>query len=220
MKKISAIVLLISFAVNAFAGKGIVVEQKLVTEHSGASIGVTWYVSDNGCKMKLTFGDDKVKNSTTYFIPNTQTGSLYMYNDAAVPAGVNKTYYSTPVSSITADKIKDGSSLTVTKTGETKEIGGFTCEKIIITTTTTETETWVTKDFKPDFYKYYAYFRNSYELAGLSQEKIKGVPLQSVTKDLSGKVISQTNFVSATKTDLKETEFTVPSDYVAAPQKN
>jgi hypothetical protein len=170
--------------------------------------------------MKLTFGDDKIKNSTTYFIPDTKTANLLMYNDAAVPAGVNKTYYSTSVNSISPDKSTQTGAMTVTKTGETKEIGGFTCEKIIITTTTTETETWVTKDFKPDFYKYYPYFRNSYELAGLSQEKIKGMPVQSVTKDLSGKVISQTDFISATKTDLKETEFTVPSDYVAAPKKN
>ena len=75
---------------------------------------------------------------------------------------------------------------------------------------------WITTDFKPDFYKFYPYFQNSYELMGLNEEGIQGFPLQSVTKDISGNVLSSYSLVSVAQKDLSGADFAVPADYKSA----
>ncbi len=79
-----------------------------------------------------------------------------------------------------------------------------------------ETEMWVTKDFQPNFYQFYKFFRNDYALLGLNEESIKGVPLQITTKDLSGNVMISATPVSASKTELPESTFKVPAGYELA----
>jgi hypothetical protein len=97
-----------------------------------------------------------------------------------------------------------------------KEIGGLKCEKLVMTTNKTVTEMWVTKDIKAEFYQNYPYFINSFELLGLSEEKIKGIPMSSVTKDLSGKVINAYEFVLAAVVEHSDAEFKVPAGFVEA----
>jgi hypothetical protein len=219
MKKLLTILMIIAFTGQIFAGKGIIVEQKYNSPNAlGAGVSMVWYVTDGACKLKMIFGDKTVAPSNTYFIPDVKSGSILSYNESAVPPGVKKSYFVIPSDKIQSDKGMEGP-VTVTKTGETQDISGFTCEKIVVKTASTETEIWVTKDLKVDFYKYYPYFKNNYELLGLYQEKIKGMPLSSVTKDLNGKVISSLELVSATKADLKDSDFQVPAEYEAPVRK-
>lgn len=214
MKKIISIAILVFTITSLFASKGLVVTQKLSDASlKGATVNVTWYVTETQCKLKMQFSDGNVK-TTTWFIPNIETKQLLTYTEGAVPAGAEKVFYSVP-----AESIKGGlnvSRVSVNKTGETKTISGIACEKIIIKTNRTTTEMWVTKDFKADFYKFYPFFLNSYELLGLNEEAIQGFPISSVTKDNAGAVISSYDLVSATSAELSASDLTVPSEYKSA----
>lgn len=200
----------------AFAGKGIIVEQKFTGSTAlGTSITITWYVTDNACKMKMTFSDGTTK-TVSDFIPDPKGSQLLLYNEAGAPSTGVKTYFVTPLSSIKPPANVDATGLKVNRTGETQNINGVKCEKVIVNTTTTETEMWVTTDFKCNFYQFASYFRNSYELLGLSAEKMKGFPVKSVTKSLDGTVLSNYDATSVSQTDLADTEFQVPAEYVKA----
>ena len=207
---IAAFVLICSFS---YAAKGLIVTQKFTDANVKADMTVTWYVTASNCKMKMTFKDEVV-NTTNWFFPDVNNSLLLTYGEGAVPAGVQKAYYAIPVKNIKADESMNAARLTLTKTGETKSLSGFNCEKIVFKTNRNITEMWVTKDFKPDYYKFFPFFQNSAELMGLSEEKIQGFPLSSVTKDLSGKVISSSELISAETAELSESDFKVPSDYV------
>jgi hypothetical protein len=139
---------------------------------------------------------------------------LLMYAEGAVPAGAQKAYYSIPTQNIKADKQIDISRVKVERTGEMKTIMGVPCEKIIGRTNKTITEMWVTTVFKTDYYLFYPFFQNSFELLVLNEEKIQGFPLSSVTKDLTGKLIISTEVVSASITNLSASDFMVPAEYI------
>jgi hypothetical protein len=211
MKKIFSMVVSLVFVTGLFAAKGLVIVQKYTdAAGKGAAMQVTWSVTETQCKMSLTFADGKV-NSTTYAVPDVANGKLITYSDGVAPGAGQKRYFSVPVQSIKS--AIEVSRVNVTQTGETKTISGILCEKVIVKTNHTTTEMWITKDFKADLYKFYPYFQSSYELMGLSQESLKGVPLESVTKDNGGSVISSFELVSATGSELSPADFTVPADY-------
>ncbi|MDB5281355.1 MAG: hypothetical protein JWO06_430 [Bacteroidota bacterium] len=216
MKKIFSIVFLLAFTASLFAANGIVVTQKYAGVAEKGSVTVTWYVTATQCKMKMDFQSADV-TSTTWFIPDLSTGNLLTYGEGPVPAKVSKTYYSIPAKSIQSNL--NVSRVSVNRTGETKTLMGMLCEKVIVKTNKTITEMWVTKDFKADYYKYYAFFQSSYELMGLSEESLQGFPLESVTKDLTGNVITSLNLTSAKSSDLTSADFNVPADYKAADLK-
>jgi hypothetical protein len=214
MKKIFSIVVAMIAGSGLFASQGLVVTQKYTDAASkGATVTVTWYITATQCKMKMSYADDKV-NSTTYFIPDVANGKLLTYSDGAVPGGGDKRFYSVPVQSIKSNI--DVSRVTVTKTGEVKTIGGMVCEKVTVKTNRSTTEMWITKDFKPDYYTFFAFFQSSYELMGLSQESLQGIPLESVTRDNAGAVMSSFQLVSASNADLSAGDFTVPVEYKSA----
>ncbi len=211
MKRVVSIVTLIMFVASAFAGKGLIVIQKYVDANAkGSTVTVTWYVTATQCKMKMEFSDAKV-NTVNWFIPDVANGKLLTYTEGAVPVGTQKAFYSIPVQSIKSDM--NASRLSVNKTVETKTVSGMVCEKIIVKTNRSITEMWVSKDFKADYYKFSSFFQNSFELMGLNEEKLQGFPLSSITKDNSGKVISSYDLISATSSELTESDFTVPAEY-------
>jgi hypothetical protein len=214
MKKILIIALSITYSLGLFAGNGYVITQKYNdATNKNATVSVTWYVSETKCKLKMDFADDKVK-TTSYFIPDLASGKMFTYSDGVVPGASQKRYYTIPVQSVTSNI--NVSRVSINQTDETKTIAGMTCQKIIIKTNKTTTEMWVTKDFKADFYKYAAFFQNSYELIGLSQESIQGFPLESVTKDNAGTIINSYELVSASSNEFNDADFSVPADYVSA----
>lgn len=214
MKKIITTVVFAVVTILSFADKGIVVTQEYFDANAkGAKVNVTWYVTASQCKMKMEFSDVKV-NTVNWFIPDASTNNLLMYAEGAVPSGAQKTFFSIPVQNIKADM--NASRVSVNTTGETKTVSGMLCEKIIVKTNKSITEMWVTKDFKPDYYKFYPFFQNSFELMGLSEEKIQGFPLSSVTKGNTGKVISSCDLISVTSSELTESVFTVPAEYKSA----
>jgi uncharacterized protein DUF4412 len=215
MKKTFVVILSLLFVVSAFAAKGLVIKQKVAGGMSSdANITITWYVSETQCKMKMEYHDEKL-NSVNDFIPDLASGKLLMYNEGSPAKGGNPTYFAIPQS-----EIKGGEGMpaqvTLTRTGETKTILGIACEKMVVKSSNSTTEMWVTTDFKADYYKFAPFFRGSYELLALSQQNIQGVPLQSTTKDNSGKILSSTELISASLTDISAAEFSVPSGYSAA----
>lgn len=216
MKKGLAIIsALLLMAQVALAGKGLIVEQKYTTSlGTSANITVTWYITDNAVKMKMTFSDGTV-NTVSSFIPDKKTASMLSYNEAAAKDG-KKTYFSVPVDKIHTPAGMDATNVKVTRTGETQNLSGFTCEKVIVTTTNSITEMWVTKDFKASYFQFAPYFRSSYEMLGLSQEQLKGFPLKSETKDLTGKVLSAYDLLSAKQAEISDSEFQVPAGYEKA----
>lgn len=216
MKKTTVIAFLTLSLYSVFAGQGYVVKQQYTgSGANGAVVQVTWYITETQCKLKMEFADAKV-NTVTWFIPSVQSNSLLTYTEGNVPAGVEKAYYTIPVSTVQADKSMNASRITVSKTGETKNISGILCEKVIIKTNKSTTEMWLTKDFKADFYRYFPYFQNSFELIGLFEEKIQGFPLLSTTKDNSGNVLASYQLITITPTELQDADFTVPADYKSA----
>ncbi len=213
MKKSALFLVLACLASGVFAGKGLVVTQKYTTETVGQSISVTWYVTDTKCKMKMQYSDKDINGTTTYFIPDVAAGKLLTYSDGPVPANSVKAYFTIPVQNI---KSSNSIMLTVEKTGEVKDINGFKCEKVIAKSAGSITEMWVTVDFKADCTKFAAFFKNSYELNALNQGKITGFPVSSVTKDASGNVISSTEVLSVSSSEISDGEFSVPADYKSA----
>jgi len=214
MKKIFSVFFAVALSTGLFASNGMVITQTFKDAgNGGASVTVTWYVSQTQCKLKMAYADDKV-NTTTYFIPDAASGTLLTYSDGTAPGAQQKNYFSIPVQNIKSNA--DVTRVNVTRTGETKTLGGMLCEKVIIKTNRSITEMWLTTDFKPDFYKFSPFFQSSIELLGLNQDGIQGVPLESTTKDNAGTVISSYTLVSAQNTELNAGDFTVPSDYKSA----
>ncbi len=212
MKKLGLATLILIHSLATQAQKGIILEQTYTAKNlPGKDVAVTWLVTDNNCKMKMKFPES---NGNTYFLPDLKGGVIRTYNDGPVPEKVKPTYFE-----VSLDKVSGGSEtavsrVTVKQTGEIKTIGSFKCEKIVVTTNKGETEMWVTKDYKPEFYRYAGFFKSSIELTALAEEKIKGVPLESVTKDAAGNVISRYAFKTATQQEISASEFSVPSGFV------
>lgn len=214
MTKYTSFLLLLVTALFSNAGNGIIATQKYTDANTKANITVTWYVSESNCKMKMEFSDEKV-NSVNWFIADAANTQLLTYTEGAVPAGVSKMYFAIPLQNIKAAGA-GAASIKVEKTGETKTISGINCEKMVIATEQHVTEMWVTKDLPVGFYKFTSFFQNNFEMAGLNAEKISGFPLQSVTKDKSGKVINSYSLVSASSSELSPNDFTVPGEYKLA----
>jgi hypothetical protein len=214
-------VLAIFISALSFAEKGMVITQKMGGMNGNVQVNTTWYVTPHDCKMKMDFSDGTVK-STNWFIPDAKNGKLLMYTEGAVPAGAQKSFYSIPVHDINPSKSMNPSRVKVERTGETKTISSILCEKVIARTNKTITEMWVSQSFQPEFYNFYSFFQDSYELMALSEERIAGFPVSSVTKDTAGKVISSSEALSASFTELTESDFKVPAEYKSvnqAPQK-
>ena len=205
----SMFLLLLSFFANA--EKGIIATQKYFDANTSANITVTWYVTESNCKMKMEFSDG-MANSVNWFIAAAANAQLLTYTEGAVPSGVAKTYFTIPIQNIKGDKVLGTSRVKVQKTGETKSLSGFNCEKLIVTTGQNTTEMWVTKDFSAGFFKFASFFQSSFELAGLSEERIGGFPLQSTTSAIGGKVINSYSLISASSSELNATDFTVPAE--------
>ncbi|HLP49345.1 MAG TPA: DUF4412 domain-containing protein [Chitinophagales bacterium] len=207
------LIILFVFAATALqAGNGLTVTQKYVAGASGQNIMVTWYVTASQCKMKMLFSD-KDLNTNTFFIPDVAGGQLLTYSDGPVPVGVQKTYFAIPVQNI---KAKTAGGYTIQHTGETKLVSGINCEKIIATGASTVTEMWVTKDFTAPFYRFASFFKTDLALQVLSEAKLEGFPVSSVTRDLNGNVTSSSELVSASTTDLADAEFKIPAEYKSA----
>ncbi|MBK7148784.1 MAG: DUF4412 domain-containing protein [Bacteroidetes bacterium] len=209
--KRNLVLLLMAAVVTLNAQKGVILEQKMTAKNlPGKTISVTWLVTNTSCKLKMQFPEAK---GVSHFIPDLKAGMLYTYNDGPTPDGVKKSFFAASLDKIQSSNETAVSRIVVKQTGETKDIGGFKCEKIIASTSKGDTEMWVTKDFKPEFYKYEAFFKSNWEMMALREERIKGLPLSSVTKDAAGNVLNAYEFVSITSTDISETEFSVPAAY-------
>ena len=213
MKKTLSTAIFSLLGLALFAGNGLIVVQKMGgSEANNMGVTMTWYVTNTQCKLKMDLHDDKV-NTSNWFIPDLGQGALLSFPEST--DGGDKVFYSIPVQSISTKEAAPNR-IALNKTGETKTISGYVCEKVIVKTNKTITEMWLTKEFKPELYKFANFFQSSYEFKGLGEESLEGFPMESTTRDLGGKVISSLSFVSATSADLKAEDFMVPADYKSA----
>jgi hypothetical protein len=178
-----------------------------------ASMSATWYISGERLKLKLDFSS-KEGQTETFFIPQKEKAILLSYTIAAK----DKVYYEIPAASIEPQKDMAAKRLTVKATGEKKKINGITCEKITAKSDNAVLEMWVAPwDIKA--YAYQAYFRSNLEFQALSEIEMSGFPLESVTKDLSGKIISSFSLESLAEGALNASEFSAPEGYSKAATK-
>jgi Domain of unknown function (DUF4412) len=198
----------------AVAGPGVVITQKYAASDvpAGAVVTVTWYVTQTQCKMKMEYKDDKT-NTVNWFLPQFGIGKLQIYTEGDVPAGAQKAYYEVSPQDIKPTGATNVARISVQKTGEIKNIGGFNCEKMIVKTNKGTTEMWVTTDFKPDYFKFYPFFQTSTALMGLNEESIQGFPIEYIIKDNLGNITGSNTFISASKADINDTEFKLPAEY-------
>jgi hypothetical protein len=203
-------------SIHCFAWQGTFKQKYTSATNKGTSVTVTWYVTDTDCKMQMDFEGQDIK-STTFFLPDLKGSQLLTYTVGGVTnvkfPDTTKKYFAIPLNIIQQNANLGVSRVNVIKTGETKVIQGMNCEKVLVKTNLNETEMWVSKDFQPQFYKFYSCFRSSFEIMGLYEEKMLGFPVQSVTKDLSGQVISSYDILSIQAQELTSKDFTVPTEY-------
>lgn len=203
-------------SIHCFAWQGTFKQKYTSTTNQGSSVTVTWYVTDTDCKMQMDFDGQDIK-STTFFLPDLKGNQLLTYTLGGITnqksADTTKKYFAIPLNIIQQNANTGVSRVSVVKTGETKVIQGMNCEKVLVKTNLNETEMWVSKDFQPQFYKFYSCFRSSFEIMGLYEEKMNGFPVSSVTRDLSGKVVSSYEILSVQAQELTSKDFTVPAGY-------
>jgi hypothetical protein len=76
-----------------------------------------------------------------------------------------------------------------------------------MTTASSITETEVSKMIDINLAAYASFFKNDYALLALIKSGQSGFPLNSVTKDKNGKIISKTTIVSIRKIPVSESYF-------------
>jgi len=216
MKKQLITIFVVALTMQAFAWQGVIKQKYFSTGNKGTNVTVSWYLTNTECKMQMDFDGENIKSST-YFIPDFAGNRLLTYTEGGITnlkhVDSTKNYFAIPLEIIQQNAQTGVTRLSVVKTGETKSIQGFICERVLVKTNLDETEMWVTKDFAPEFYKFYTFFRSSTELMALNDEKMSGFPIQSVTKDFSGKVVSSYELLSVQAKEFKTTDFNVPAGY-------
>lgn len=211
-KKSVLVFLLLVTGTFLFAAKGLIVAQKYNTGKASEQVTVTWYITETQCKLKMQFGDKEIQPINSFFLPDIQNHKFYTYSDGVTATGGTKTYYTIPVSSIQ----DNANAASLERTGVTKIISGYNCEKMLVSAAGKQTEMWVTKDFPAQMFRFAAFFKSSTELKGLASNHTPGVPLVSVTKGNTGQVVNSYELISVTTAEIPESEFAVPSEYKSA----
>jgi hypothetical protein len=178
--------------------EGIVEMRQLSAE--GVTHDVTWYIK----KDKIAF-EIKTKSETgtmkMRFIPQPKQNSMLMV--VTTPQGENKNEISTR--DISSDIDMSRSEVKETGTKTSADFGELTL--LTITTPDAITETEIAKGVDVDLSKYAAFLKNDYAVQALIKSRQVGFPLNSVTKDKSGKVISKSSVISIKKTAVSDNYF-------------
>jgi hypothetical protein len=195
MKKGSAIlsILLFLFAGNIFAQKAF--EGKVVfnVQANGEKQVMDYYAKDNKFRME-------VPNQGGYIIFDSKASKMYILMDA------QKMYMETPIDASNSTE----SAGSIKKTGETKKILGYDCEKFLFDQDASKGESWMTKDLGS-----FMFFTESQQGMADWQKEILNegyFPLE-VTEYSNGKVESSYNVTEVTPQELSSDMFTIPSSY-------
>lgn len=178
----------ISFAQDAFEGKVI-----FAVEEGGEKQVMDYYAKDKKFKMDMPdkggsvlFDSNKLK---MYVVMDEQ--KMYMESDMF------------PMSTASAGS--------VIKTGETKNILGYECEKFVFEQKDMNGEAWMTKELGAFMF----FMESQQEMPGWQSEVLDAgyFPLHVTEYDKSGNVESIYNVIEVTPMELSADLFKVPSSY-------
>lgn len=180
-----------SFSQNAFQGK---VVFSVVAD--GEEQVMDYLAKDNKFRME-------VPDEGGYMLFNTKTSKMYIVMDE------QKMYMETDLQGMGNDS--EGSAGSFTKTGETKNILGYDCEKFLFVDEDSKGEAWMTKELGSFMF----FSQNQQGVADWQNEVLKEgyFPLQVTEYDADGKVESNYKVVEVTPKELSSDMFTLPSSY-------
>ena len=170
------------------------------TNAEGISSEITWYIK----KDKLAFRIQSNASSGILkmrFVPQPKQNTMLMY--IGTPQGEVK-------NEISAQEISSEIDL---QRAEVKEIGTKSSAEmgeltvLLLNTATTSTETEFTKNVDINLAKYSLFIKNDYSVQALLLMNQVGFPVNSVTKDKSGRIISKSTVTSIKKTSLPDSFF-------------
>jgi len=180
-------------AAQGFEG---IVETRQV-DANGISHDISWYIK----KDKIAFELKSNAAMKMRFVPQPKQNSMLMTVSTA--DGESKTeVLAKDISSeinVSGAELKD---LGMRKTAEHGDVS-----VIVMTTSTSTTETELTKMFDVNLSNYVSFFKNDYAILSLVKSGQSGFPLNSVTKDKSGNIISKTTLISIRRLALSESYF-------------
>lgn len=218
MKLKLAILPLCFAALHAFGFEGTVKQSVTNFNGSGSNAQMTWYIGASACRIDMTIIDKELKANNTVLLMNPAGQSMAMYETSG--AG-EKVYYQMNASAVSGEAMNIG----VTRTAETKKIGGYNCEKWTIVNASGSYDVWITKDIDFNAAQYKDFFKGSLEIQALAQQGVKGFPM--LTESHNGANASVTEKV--TPGALPAGTLSVPAEYklynpqvspnVAAPKK-
>lgn len=218
MKLKLAILPLCFVALHAFGFEGTVKQSVTNFNGSGANAQMTWYIGASSCRIDMTIVDKELKANNTVLLMNPAGQSMTMYETSGTG---EKVYYQMNASAVSGDAMNIG----VTRTTETKKIGGYNCEKWTIVNASGSYDVWITKDIDFNAAQYKDFFKGSLEIQALAQQGVKGFPM--LTESRTGANASVTEKV--TPGALPAGTLSVPAEYklynpqvspnVAAPKK-
>ena len=190
------IVILTIIHAQTFEG---IIEMKQ-TNAEGISSEITWYVK----KDKLAFRIQSNASSGVLkmrFVPQPKQNTMLMY--ISTPQGEVK-------NEIAAREISSEIDL---QRAEVKELGTKSSAEmgelniLSLNTATTSTETEYTKSVDLNLSKYAPFIKNDYSVQALLLLNQIGFPVNSITKDKSGRIISKSTVTSIKKTSLPDSFF-------------
>jgi hypothetical protein len=212
MKKNLFTIFILFISYFAMAGDAIVKMKYIDAKIKNAAVELTWYATEANCKMEMKYDFDG-KSTTSVFIPNVRSNSILMYDVKA--DGRNKILFTLPVATLKGDTrfLYNKAKTKVSK--EEKTISGISCKKIIFTTERYVCEFWVATSL-PDVSRWASFFQSYPELAAIADAELKGFPLASTIKDLSGNLIASFETTSIDQSTLSKETFEVPQGYTKA----
>jgi hypothetical protein len=200
------------FSSQAHAGDAVVKMKYVDANIKNAAVELTWHVNATNCKMEMKYDFDG-KSTSSVFIPDLPSNNIFMYDVKA--DGKNKILFTLPVATLKGDTrfLYNKGKAKVTK--EEKIIAGIPCQKVIFTTERFVCEFWVATSL-PDVSRWANFFQSYPELAAITDAELKGFPLASTIKDLSGKLIASFEATSVSQAAISKEEFQVPQGYTKA----
>ncbi len=201
MSKIITILLIFLCSVTLVVAQnfeGIISAKQLAA--NGVTNDINWYIKKDKIALELRNSSDPA-GMKMRFVPQPKQNSMLLVvitNDGETKSEI----YAGDISSeidMSKSEVKENGVKNSAEYGE--------LSILIINTANTVTETEVSRMIDVNFSKYAAFFKNDYALLGLIKNGQNGFPLNSITKDKSGKVITKTTVLSIRKIPVSESYF-------------
>ena len=205
MKKIIAIIY--TLIATATMAADVSVQQKITVfnaENKQEQFQVKWSIADGNCRLEMLY-TAQGSATTTVFLPKPAEQKMQMY----VVGGEN--YFDVNSSAISANQKTISN---VSFTNETKKIGEYTCNKVLVSLSDGgEVEFWYTDKINFDANKYTSLLKSNISLAALARENKIGFPLEMIERDQRGIVNQRITFESSNTNKIESTAFQVPANY-------